>query len=245
MTTDYNPIAKEYKESKLQPWRTYIESYTLMGLAGDLRGKAVVDVACGEGYYTRLLRTRGAAQVTGVDLSEGMIALAQQQEAANPLGIEYVVGDGRTLQLPVQYDLAVAAYLLNYAPNRAELLAMCRGIANCLKPGGRFVTVNSSPALDFPTAPSYRPYGFETTISKPFGEGSPIRWRFYVHDKAIDLENYFLDVAIHEEAFRAAGFREVRWHPARLAPEGEAAHGAEFWRTFLEHPPVAFIECVK
>ena len=36
-------------------------------------------------------------------------------------------------------DLAVAAYLLNYATDRAELGAMCRGIARCLRPGGRFV----------------------------------------------------------------------------------------------------------
>jgi len=245
MTTDYNPIATKYKQSKLQPWRTYIESHTLMALVGDLAGKSVVDVACGEGYYTRLLRAHGAARVTGIDLSAGMIDLARKQEAAEPLGIEYRVGDGRDLRLPMPYDLAVAAYLLNYAPNRAELLAMCRGVAGCLKPGGRFVTVNSSPALNFAAAPSYRPYGFETTVAGELAEGAPIRWRFYLNDTSFDIENYYLDVAIHEEALCAAGFREVHWHPPQLAPEGVAAHGQEYWQTFLAQPPVAFIECVK
>ena len=111
MTTDYNPIA--YKQSKLQPWRIHVECFTLMELIGDLSGKTVVDIACGEGFYTRLLRQNGACQVVGVDLSEGMIELARQQESAHPLGIKYLLGDARNLRLPEQFDLAIAAYLLN------------------------------------------------------------------------------------------------------------------------------------
>ena len=77
MTTDYNPIAGEYKQSKLQPWRTHIECFSLMELVGDLSRLSVLDVACGEGYYTRLLRRRGAEAALGVDLSTGMIELAR------------------------------------------------------------------------------------------------------------------------------------------------------------------------
>jgi len=245
MTTNYDPIAEQYKRSKLQPWRTHIESHTLMGLLGDLAGKSAVDVACGDGYYTRRLRALGAAKVRGVDLSERMVELARAQEAAHALGIEYEVGDARDLRLEADHDLAVAAYLLNYARDRAELGAMCRSLARCLKPGGRFVTVNQSPALDFRTAPSYRPYGFETTTAGAWREGTPITWIFYLDDGAFSIENYHLDVATHEEALREAGFSEIRWHAPRLSPEGESALGREFWATFLDHSPVAFIECVK
>lgn len=62
-----------------------------------------------------------ASRVVGVDLSEGMIELASQQEVVHPLGIEFLVGDARDLHLPAQHDLAVAAYLLNCARNREEL----------------------------------------------------------------------------------------------------------------------------
>ena len=75
----------------------------------------MLDVACGEGFYTRMIRQRGATRVTGVDLSPGMIDLARRQEAQHQLGIEYVVGDARELDGTIQFDLAVAAYLLNYA----------------------------------------------------------------------------------------------------------------------------------
>ena len=101
MATNYDPIAEQYKRSKQQPWRTYIEAFTLMRLIGDPTGKTVIDIACGEGFYTRMIRQRGAAKVTGVDLSEKMIVLARASEAQQRLGIDYIVGDGR--------DLGVAA----------------------------------------------------------------------------------------------------------------------------------------
>ena len=78
MLTDYNPIAEQYKRAKLQPWRSHIEAYTLFALVGDPAGQTVVDLACGEGYYTRLLRQRGASRVIGVDRSPGMIRLAHR-----------------------------------------------------------------------------------------------------------------------------------------------------------------------
>jgi ubiquinone/menaquinone biosynthesis C-methylase UbiE len=245
MTTNYDPIAEQYQQSKQQPWRTFSECFTLMNLVGDVRSLAVLDVACGEGFYTRRLRDRGAARVTGVDLSQGMVDLARQQETRHQLGIEYLVGDARELSAAEPYDLAVAAYLLNYARNRQELQAMCNGIARCLRPGGRFITVNCNPALHFPDAPSYRQYGFETAVLGDWREGAPIQWKFHVGNGTFDIENYHLNVDVHEEALRHAGFREIRWHAPNLSNEGRSAHGDEFWTCFLDHPPVAFIECVR
>jgi toxoflavin synthase len=243
MTTNYDPIAEQYKRSKLQPWRAHLEAFTLMNVVGDLTGKAVLDVACGEGFYTRVLRQRGATKVTGVDLSPKMIELARSNEAHEPLGIEYVVGDGRDMNFGPVYDLAAAAYFLNYAHNRAELEAMCNGIARCLKPGGRFVTVNGNPLNDFSSAPSYRKYGFETSVVGEFREEAPITWTFYLDDGTFQIENYFLSVATHEEALRAAGFRDIRWHQPKLSPEGEAADSRDYWSAILNNPPMIVIEC--
>jgi toxoflavin synthase len=76
-----------------------------------------------------------------------MIQLARDQEASEQLGIEYIVGNAREPVLGGQYDLAIAAYLLNQARDRAELGAVYNGIASCLKPGGRFIMVNCSRGL--------------------------------------------------------------------------------------------------
>jgi ubiquinone/menaquinone biosynthesis C-methylase UbiE len=53
MATDYNKIAKEYQASKIQPWQKYVEVHSLFKLAGDLTNKSVLDLACGDGFYTR------------------------------------------------------------------------------------------------------------------------------------------------------------------------------------------------
>ena len=243
MTTNYDPIAEQYKRAKRQPWRAHIEAFTLMRLIGDPTGKTVIDIACGEGFYTRMICRRGAAKATGVDLSEKMIRLARASEAQQLLRIDYIVGDGRDLEVAADYDLAVAAYFLNYAHDRSELSAMCSGIARCLKPGGRFVTVNSNPACDFTAAPSYHKYGFETAVVGAFREGAPITWTFHLEDGPFNIENYFLSVESHEEALRVAGFRDVRWHRPLLSPEGESAYGRDYWSALLDHPPVIFIEC--
>ena len=44
-----------------------------------------------------MLRNAGAVDVVGIDISERMIELAREQEARQPLGIEYRVEDARAV----------------------------------------------------------------------------------------------------------------------------------------------------
>src|SRR5712691_11119315 len=115
LPTQYNDIAEQYKRSKQVPWRYHIEQHSFFGLLGDVRGKSVLDLACGEGHYTRLLKALGAARVAGVDISSKMIELGESSEKETPLGIEYLVADARTVQFADTFDTVTAAYLLNYA----------------------------------------------------------------------------------------------------------------------------------
>src|SRR5262249_48186740 len=99
MITNYDEIAAEYKRAKQQPWRLHLEHFTLFKLLGDLSGKSVLDLACGEGFYTRFIKRRGAARVVGVDLSHGMIELARREEERDSLGIDYLVQDVKQLAI--------------------------------------------------------------------------------------------------------------------------------------------------
>ncbi|MDB5348870.1 MAG: hypothetical protein JWN86_117 [Planctomycetota bacterium] len=242
MPTDYDAIADGYKRAKQQPWRHHIETFTLLDVIGSLDGRKVVDLACGEGFYTRLLRAHGASEVLGIDLSEGMIHLAREEEENNALGIDYQVNDVRSLNLDRKFDLAIAAYLLNYARNESELLAMCVSIANCLRPGGRFVTVNANPEMDFRRLPSFRQYGFDVGFDGEVVEGTPFTWTFYLEDGPISVENYHLGLAAHERSLRSAGFVDVVWHRPRLSPD-RTGEREGFWSTFLKEAPVIFMEC--
>ena len=243
MSTNYDDIAEEYKRSKLQPWRQYIEAFTLFELAVDLACKPVLDLACGEGFYTRLLRQKGAGRAVGVDLSAGMINLALEEEARRPLGIDYLHRDVKKLYLNETFDLVFAAYLLNYAQTKEELIEMCQAIAKHLKPGGRFVSINLYPDYTGATD-SMRKYGFtrEATASV---EGTPITLIFEGDGTSFEITNYYLSIPTHERAFGEAGLRDLRWHPPRVAPKGLAEYGADFWDDFLEFNPVICLECEK
>lgn len=248
MKTDYNQghIAEQYQEAKRQPWRSRVESYSFLNLIGDLRGKKVVDMACGEGHFTRLLRKSGAAEMAGFDLSERMIELARAQEKESPLGIVYRVEDARSVVPQQDFDLAVSAWLLVYARDREELRQMCRGLACWLRPGGRFVTFTTNPDVySFKPRADYRKYGFEIKLDDETKEGAPILWTIHLKDSSLDIENYYLPVSAYESAFRDAGFSEFKVHGLKLAPNPEGVDDRDFWADLIDSPPAIMIECVK
>jgi hypothetical protein len=62
---------------------------------------------------------------------------------------------------------------------------------------------------------------------------------------SFEVTNYYLSMETMEEAFRAAGLREVRWHEPEVSPQAMREFGPGYWADFLARPPVAFIACVK
>jgi SAM-dependent methyltransferase len=111
----YDAIAEEYKRSKSLPFRKHVEAHTLFGLIGDPTGLAVLDLACGDGIYTREVRRRGAGKALGVDVSQEMLRLADASERAEPLGCRYFLSDVLNLRRLGAFDVVIGAYLLNYA----------------------------------------------------------------------------------------------------------------------------------
>jgi SAM-dependent methyltransferase len=244
MATDYDRIAHEYKRAKQQPWRMHLEYHTLFALAGELAGRSVLDLACGEGFHTRFIRRNGAAEVLGVDLSQGMVDLALEEERREPLGIRYLQGDAADLDLGRTFDLVMAAYLLNYASDEAQLGRMARAIARHLPPGGRFVTVNNNPGHDRADFDASRKYGFVKHAPAPLADGVPVEYEIFLDDgSSVRITNFHLGVDTHERVLREAGFRDVAWHAPRLAPDAGGDPG--YWDEFLARPPVVFIECTR
>lgn len=73
----YDEIAERYRETKAIPFQRFLVTDTLLRLVGDVAGMQVLDLACGEGHYTRRMKRAGAAHVLGVDVSAEMIRLAE------------------------------------------------------------------------------------------------------------------------------------------------------------------------
>jgi SAM-dependent methyltransferase len=236
--TQYDAIAPLYRRSRGSPIRRFVEAPTLLGLAGDVAGLRVLDLACGEGCYARTLREAGAARVLGVDVSPAMVALARESEAARPLGIDYAVHDAAALPDLGPFDLVVAAHLLHYARDRAELAAMCRGIARQLAPGGRFVALNENPRQDAARYAGYLQYGFAKRSARSRGEGAPITYDMVSGRELYAFTVYHHEAETYEACLAEAGFADVRWHPLRLDPAGVAERGDAYWREYLDNPPI-------
>lgn len=243
MSTDYNAISQQYKRSKLTLWRTYIEQYTFLELLGDVRGKSVLDLACGEGYYSRLIKTQGASRVVGLDVSSGMIELARASEEESALGVEYLVGDAMTFASEEQFDIVTAAYLLNYARTEEELETMCRTVGRALKPGGRFVTVNNNPSHSPSQFEATRKFGFIKSTQGELRPGSAITYTIFQDGGSFQFDNYYLSRRAHERALEAGGLRDVEWIEPKLSPEWDSE--PEYWNDFLVDPSVIFLQCRK
>ncbi len=245
MTATYDPIAFAYRKCKEQPWRTHIETYTISELAGDVAGLAVLDLACGEGYYARRFARAGAASVTGVDISENMIRLARHEEQRTPLGIEYLVHDAATINLDRRFDLVLGSYLLCNAKTAHELRALCAAVARCLRPGGRFIAVNNFAEQAPAHFPAMRQYGFMKRAAGAVGEGSPIEVDFLLGVNSFTLTAYSFSQGAYTRALGAAGFKDLRWQRPCLSPDAAAQPGSDYWNAFLEYPPIMFFECSK
>lgn len=116
-------------------------------LLGDISGRTVLDVGCGEGQDAVLL-TKLGARVTGVDLSSGAIDVARERVALNRCIADFVVAPVEHLSQQQQYDIVWVEALLHHVLH--DLDNVVRSLTACVKPGGTIIMcepVNLLPAL--------------------------------------------------------------------------------------------------
>ena len=106
-----------------------------------LEGAAVLDVGCGGGILTEAMAKRGA-RVTGIDLSDKALRVAQLHLHESKLDIRYektAVED-----LTGEFDVVTCMELLEHVPDPASMVAAC---ARLTRPGGQlfFSTINRNP----------------------------------------------------------------------------------------------------
>jgi SAM-dependent methyltransferase len=245
MDESYRDIADSYDRTfSSLSFRIPIEEHSILKLLGDVRGRSVLEVACGTGHYTRALLRLGAARVLGVDLSEDMLRIAREEEAKRPLGAAYQVQDAAALALGEIFDRILAVYLLHYAASRAQLAGMCRAIADHLAPGGRFVTFAVNP--DIPSDPEYYvPFGVRMEITAEPADGQEFRFALWLGDAwspGITAYRWSWDTLL--ASLREAGLVDVRVVPLSVAP-GAGERGDAMWRPYVDRPHCILIEATK
>lgn len=110
-----------------------------------LQGKRVLDVGCGGGILAESMAGKGA-EVTGIDLGEKALKVAQLHSLESGVKVEYrlVAVEELAEQYPVSFDVVTCMEMLEHVPDPAAVIAAC---AKLVKPGGHvfFSTINRNP----------------------------------------------------------------------------------------------------
>jgi SAM-dependent methyltransferase len=119
------------------PSRELLLDEVMLRECGDVAGRSVLDLGCGEGRFARMLGARGA-QVTGLDITGPLLRAARERSP----GLALVRATAERLPFrPASFDLVVSYVTL---VDISDFRAAIAGVAGVLRPGGRFVVANLS-----------------------------------------------------------------------------------------------------
>lgn len=170
----------------------------------------LLDLGCGTGTMTRLLRDRGY-DMTGIDLSGEMLEIARDKDDA---GILYLQQDMREFEL---YGTVAAVICvcdsINYLLEPEELLQVFSLVNNYLDPGGIFI-------FDMNTRHKYRDVIGDSTICENREHESFI-WENYF-DEESDINEYDLTLFIEQESGLFARCEEFHYQRAYEQEQVEA-----------------------
>ncbi len=110
-----------------------------------LQGKRVLDVGCGGGILAESMAARGA-EVTGIDLGEKALKVAQLHSLESGIKVDYRLLSVESLaaENPSSYDVVTCMEMLEHVPDPSAIIAAC---AKLVKPDGHvfFSTINRNP----------------------------------------------------------------------------------------------------
>jgi len=147
----YDDIADWYAMwVRTQSWAHAVITEHAYSLTGDVDGQFLLDVACGEGVFSRLLVASGA-KVVGIDSSPRLIELARNEPPGSIQSPAFDVDDAQTLATlqSARFDGAICMMALMDIP---DLEAVYRAVRRVVKIGGWFVIAITHPCFDAPHA---------------------------------------------------------------------------------------------
>ena len=110
-----------------------------------LAGKSVLDIGCGGGILSESMARKGAT-VTGIDLSEKALKVADLHSLESGVQVHYelISAEDLALRQPASFDVVTCMEMLEHVPDPAAVVRAC---ATLVKPGGQvfFSTINRNP----------------------------------------------------------------------------------------------------
>jgi SAM-dependent methyltransferase len=121
------------------PERTALRVEGIDSLLRLSSGSHILDLACGQGRIAIPLAGRGY-QVTGLDLSQPLLAVAEESARKAKVQVRWIRSDMRRIPFEGEFDAVINIFTsFGYLESEEEDLKVLRGVERALKPGGVFL----------------------------------------------------------------------------------------------------------
>jgi len=172
----YNNLAQPYNDQiDHKPHNAYYDRPNMMNLLGDVKGKVILDAACGPGKYSEILVAKGA-QVTGVDISREMIKCAKQRNKNSGLFFVHDLCEPLDMFKDQSFDIVVCALAMHYIENWALTI---KEFYRVLKPNGKLIISIEHPFFEYTYFKSTKYFEIEPVSCTWSGFGKPIEINSY------------------------------------------------------------------
>jgi SAM-dependent methyltransferase len=229
---EYNVGAEGYQKATQRFMRKCAYEPTLMENFPNVKGKRVLDIACGDGLATRIIASLGAKEVVGIDISDELIKRTRNFHTPN---VQYHVRDAIHEDLSEfgRFDVITAVMFLHYSQSKQDLKRAIQNVGQVIVPEGIFYTMTVNPEL---LRRGYCDYGVRITPESS-QEGSRVKTELHSLDwkKFCEFSNFYWTQETYNSIFRDEGF-EVQWHKGIVSEEGRKRFGDEFWKNYDKEP---------
>lgn len=150
MANNWNIIVEKYDEMVGETGDIYHRKFlnpVVFKMLGNVKNKKILDLACGQGYFSRKLARRGA-RIVGVDLSDKLIEIAERIEKQKKQGIRYLALNSEKLDniKSNTFDFVVSNISFHDIKNVAKVIMECGRV---LKKNGKIIFTIPHPITDF------------------------------------------------------------------------------------------------
>ena len=157
-------------------WSDHVARYEFA--LGYVKGRHVLDIACGTGYGSGILCSGGAERVIGMDVSNEAIGLARAKYKEE--GLEFKIGNMMDTGLPEDsFDVITCFETIEHVESQEGAFT---GLRRVLKPGGLLVISSPNRKLTSPRRT------FDARTDNPF------HVREYVSEEFIQVLGQFFEV---------------------------------------------------
>jgi ubiquinone/menaquinone biosynthesis C-methylase UbiE len=226
---EYDDMADVYAADQ-HPCNTAYERPQMLAMAGNVRGRRILDAGCAAGGLAAELLARGA-DVVGVDISESLIAIARARLGDRAELHVANLGEPLSFLGDESVDLVVASLVLHYLRDWTLPL---REFNRVLRPGGALLISTHHPMRDVEIADPPAPYFDTVLLSDTWHKGG----------RDFEVEFYHRPLSSIADALADAGFIIERIPEPRPQAEPFAGH-ADLYAEMLRGPWFLFIRALK